>query len=191
MRPRSGSADRRVPVYILAGGRSTRFGSDKARAATGGVSLVVRLAELLKPVAQSITVIAARSGAYDDLGLKTIGDVIPDKGPIGGLVTAFEDFAREGWVFVTACDWVGVRPQWIDRLWDKRHETVQAVVLRTDRREPLFTLYHSSIAEIAHAQIRDGALAMHELLDRAVVVEVTAPPEWSRVTNVNHPSELG
>ena len=68
-RPRNGSADRRVPVYILAGGRSRRFGRDKARATTGGAALVVRLAELLTPVAQSITVIAGRPGAYDDLGL--------------------------------------------------------------------------------------------------------------------------
>lgn len=71
-----------VPVYILAGGRSSRFGSDKARAALHGRPMIVRIAELLRPVAESMIVVAEQSDKYADLGLLTIADAIPGQGPL-------------------------------------------------------------------------------------------------------------
>ncbi len=55
-------------VYILAGGKSRRFGSDKARAEAKGVAVIVRVAEALASIAGTVTVVADRAGRYDDLG---------------------------------------------------------------------------------------------------------------------------
>src|SRR4051794_14706591 len=76
------------PAYILAGGQSQRFGSDKARAPLDGKPLIVHVAESLKPIASSVTVVAKDFGEYDDLGLVSIGDLQPGLGPMGGLLTA-------------------------------------------------------------------------------------------------------
>ncbi len=80
-------------VYILAGGRSSRFGSDKARATVDDIPLVVRLQQ---SIAQNISsqnfVIANKVDAYRDLGLATLADDVPHLGPVSGIATALQHF---------------------------------------------------------------------------------------------------
>ncbi|MDH3217714.1 MAG: molybdenum cofactor guanylyltransferase, partial [Candidatus Krumholzibacteria bacterium] len=157
----SDSQDDRLAVYILAGGRSTRFGRDKATFEVQGTPMIVHLAQTFAPLARSVTVVAAGAGVYEHLGLRTIGDVIEGKGPVGGLLTALQDHRnqirvagaregynfREGWILVSACDWVGVRTDWVNKLTAQRHDGAQAVVFRAQRFEPLLGLYHTSACD--------------------------------------------
>jgi molybdenum cofactor guanylyltransferase len=80
-------------VYILAGGRSSRFGSDKARATVDDIPLVVRLQQSIqRNVSSQIFVISSKVDAYQDLGLETLADDVPHLGPVSGIVTALEHF---------------------------------------------------------------------------------------------------
>jgi len=80
-----------LPVYILAGGRSSRFGSDKARATVNNIPLVVRLHKIISAqVSSQVFVVANAVDAYSDLGLTTLGDAIPELGPVSGIATALE-----------------------------------------------------------------------------------------------------
>lgn len=188
----------KVPVYILSGGRSRRFGSDKARAMVSGVTQILRVAELAAPVATRVTVVASRDGTYDDLGLRTIGDRVPGQGPIGGLATAIDDAAEvdgrgddtaEGlaWLLAIACDWVGLRRRWLDALLEKIPEGTHVICYKTDRYEPLLALYHVSVADTLAAQVAAGKLAMHDLLARLHVLALPRPDGWDTVTNLNTP----
>jgi len=190
--PPNGSEEKTppLPVYILAGGKSVRYGSDKARATIDGSPLVLRLAGVLAPYAQSVTVVAASPGAYNELGLDTIGDLIKNKGPMGGVLTALEHHGTDGWVFVAACDWVGVRPEWIDLLWRSRSLNAQAVVFRSTRHEPLFALYHTSLCDELRRRIKAAKLCMQEVLDASRTVEVPLPADWKGAANVNTPKDL-
>ena len=187
--PRSGSdqRDARLPTYILAGGRSRRFGADKARAKIDGLPLIVQVADLLKPFARSVTVVAAEPGVYDDLALVTIGDVVKGKGPIGGLLTAIYHHAGDGWILLSACDWLGIRPEWIRRLLESRSDAVDAVVYRTDRFEPLLGLYHSRVRATVVDHIARSRLQMQELLAGLETRAIPAPDGWADATNLNRP----
>lgn len=176
-----------VPVYILAGGQSRRFGSDKARAVVGGVPLLVSVARCLEPVSSHTTVVAAAAGAYDDLGFNTIADVVPHKGPLGGLLTAIEHSGPERWLFLSACDWVGVRADWVVSLLERRTPGVQAVVYRGERFEPLFALYHTSIRDTVAALIEAGRLETRNVFARATTEVLPPPREWAAATNLNRP----
>src|SRR5437879_3536860 len=103
----------RIPVYILAGGKSRRFGSDKARAILDGKPLILHVADALRPIASSLTVVADISGKYDDLALTTITDLQPGLGPLGGLFTALND-CRHPWLLLAPCDFAGIQPRWIE-----------------------------------------------------------------------------
>ena len=122
----------RVPVYIFAGGHSRRFGSDKARAEFAGVPQVVHLSRLAAQVASSVTVVASTEGVYQDLGLRTIADIQPRLGPIGGLLTAIDD-AGADWLLVMACDWVGLEADWLSNLIDKIPEATDIICCETRR----------------------------------------------------------
>ncbi len=177
-----------VPAYILAGGRSRRFGSDKARALVEGVPLIVGLARSLAEAGLPVTVVAARRDAYTDLKLRTIGDIVPGCGPLGGLWTALDDHRREGWVFLCACDWVGVRPEWVSMLLAKSGGA-QAVLFGSDREQPLFGFYHSSIREKVVGRVQAGRLKMLDLLPEIDVRTVPAPQGWHQAVNLNRPTD--
>jgi molybdopterin-guanine dinucleotide biosynthesis protein A len=187
----SGAGSERIPLYILAGGRSRRFGSDKARATLDGDPLITRLARELAPVASSTTVVAAAAGAYDDLGLTTIADDVPGLGPAGGIVTALRHRLRvsgNGWLVVSACDWAGVEVGWVRLLLGGVVAGAGAVLF--DTAQPLFCLYHTRVEAVLGAAVDSGSLRMQELVAGLSVATVPAPPGFARAVNVNRPGDL-
>lgn len=201
---------RTIPVYILAGGESTRFGSDKARARLGGEPLLARAAEPLRERAESFTVVADRADRYADLGFRTIADLgrAPGEaggGPLAGIASALDDLARRlrddasvgEWAFVTACDFVGADPRWVDALIAGRPAdppTHRAVAFRGERWEPLFALYHVSFPEIladgpsADDLRTQGAVKL--ALDRADAAALPLPEDWSKARSIDTPERL-
>lgn len=181
----------RVPVYVLAGGRSRRFGSDKARLLVGGEPLLLRVARELMGIASSVRVVTGERARYADLGLPTIPDAVPGKGPMGGLLTALEDAAPAPWIFLAACDLVGVRLRWARELLGRRSPKVRAVVCRTDRYHPLFAVYHTDLRMEVRQRIRSGELTMQRLFEAVPAAVVPAPPGFESLVNLNHPEDLG
>ncbi|WP_130324688.1 NTP transferase domain-containing protein [Sphingomonas sp. BK036] len=83
---------------MLAGGQSSRFGSDKAQAVLDGRALAEHARILLSPHVER-AVIAGRDGAIPDLPG-------PGVGPLGGIAGALDQGARLGFtsVLTIACD---------------------------------------------------------------------------------------
>lgn len=99
---------------VLCGGRSSRFGSDKAlapfRSSTVGANVVAALR------GAGVDPVAAIGGtAGSELGLPTVPDRRPGDGPLGGLATALL-WARTGWVVVVPCDLPLLRADHVVRL---------------------------------------------------------------------------
>lgn len=87
---------------ILAGGRSSRFGSDKALALLDGRALIDRVAERLRPQVAALVVIGR-----DHPGFACAPDrPAPDLGPLGGLAGALHHAATHGFTHVLSvpCD---------------------------------------------------------------------------------------
>ena len=72
-----------VPVYVLAGGRSLRFGGDKALAEIGGRTLIQHVTNQWAACASRIVAVADHAGKYESVGMRTIADRQPGLGPIG------------------------------------------------------------------------------------------------------------
>lgn len=183
------------PLYILAGGQSSRFGRDKARASFGGLALILGVAGALKPATSSCVVVADVEGKYADLGLETIADARLGLGPLAGLEKALEHATLGGhlWVAVAACDMVGLRASWIQALLAHADEPTQAVVYQApaSRPQPLFALYHVSALAHVRAQLDQGILAMWRLLLTLETTTLPPPDDWSSHFGVNTPQELG
>lgn len=180
-------------AYILAGGQSRRFGSDKARALLGGEPLIARLADRIAPVVESVTVVADIEDKYADLNLHTIADRQPGLGPIGGLATALDHlvtYHRGDWLLLSSCDLVEPDVELIRRLRAAAATDRKAIAFKHDRWEPLFALYHRSIALDIGAAIADGQLAMQQLLDHVQATKLALPAGQMKIVQVNTPGEL-
>lgn len=92
----------RVLGALIAGGRASRFGSDKALAVLAGRPLIAWAADLVAPLVAE-TVVCGRSWG----GLTRVADVPePDLGPLGGLAGALGHAEARGFdaVLTIGCD---------------------------------------------------------------------------------------
>jgi molybdopterin-guanine dinucleotide biosynthesis protein A len=182
-----------VRAYILAGGKSTRFGSDKARATVGGIPLIVRQAMVLQRVGLPPTVVADLAAKYGDLQLETIPDLEKDLGPIGGLRTALYHVAAQKtaeWVLLTSCDLLDLRASWLEDLAARRSGSASAVAFRGDRWEPMPALYHISILPAIEERIARRELALQGLLNSVAAAALPRPADWPDLLGANTPAEL-
>lgn len=183
-----------LPLYILAGGMSRRFGTDKARAVLQGRSLLQRVAEQLLPTASGVWVVADLRNKYADLGLATIADPIPNRGPVNGLVTALDHRLREhgpGWVVVAPCDLTTPAPHWVQPL---LHATDLSVagsatvyVDPTGRWQPLPCILHTDILGAARQAVSEERLSLCRFLKSVDSKTVPLPAEHDHIPNANTP----
>ncbi|MDF8332103.1 molybdenum cofactor guanylyltransferase [Novosphingobium cyanobacteriorum] len=84
---------------VLAGGQSTRFGSDKALAELGGRTLLARAVEILQAQCDAVVVVGR-----DDAPAPTLADwPRPGMGPLGGIAAALHHAALTGCEAVLTC----------------------------------------------------------------------------------------
>jgi molybdopterin-guanine dinucleotide biosynthesis protein A len=187
---RAQSGEGALPAYILAGGVSRRFGSDKARAEIESVPLIVRLARQVAPHASRVVVVAGREGEYADLGLHTVGDLVPGLGPVGGLLTALHDARDAEWVLLLSCDLTEFNPQWLRTLLAACTSDARIVAFQSEPRQPFPALYHRDLAPLLRDAITQEQLSMQRLLRTAGAVSAPLPPDWPEVPQANTREEL-
>lgn len=198
-------------AFILAGGRSSRMGRDKAWLELAGVPLVLRIARAVEPLVCSVTVIgppASDAGRFGALGLAAIADRIPERaasgesscGPLGGIVTALSA-THCSWNLVLACDLPYITTAWLEWLLARAIATesagaAQAVVPeRTSGVEPLAAVYRKECAQVLGEVLGRGVRKVSEALRdlrvaRILEVEWRAlDPEGSVLANMNSPEE--
>jgi len=180
-----------LPAYILAGGQSRRFGSDKARAIFHSQPLLRHVAAMLQPVASSITVVADRDGKYDDLGFRTRADREPGLGPLGGLDTALADLPTEhDWLLLCSCDALVIQPHWLTRLIASIDAGHDAVAFRGDRWQPMPALYARTAGPVIAHWLQRDERSMQTLLDHLHTVELPLPDDWPTRWQANTPRDL-
>ncbi len=176
---------------ILAGGKSTRFGADKAQHAVEGRAMIERVAEVVGAMAEVVLIGVGEAGAgYGVPSARQVVDRYKDAGPLAGLHAGLEA-AETPWVLVVACDMPFVTGEVLGALLDARGPDVAAVVARTPdgRRHPLCACYHQNTLPTVEAHLAAGTRAMHRLLDRlknVCYVDLPAGP----LRNVNRVSDL-
>ena len=85
--------------FLLAGGRSSRMGADKALLDFHGRSLLERVAGELAAVCSPVAIVGGNRGLP---GLTLIADDVAGLGPAGGILTALR--RSSGWNLIVAVD---------------------------------------------------------------------------------------
>jgi molybdopterin-guanine dinucleotide biosynthesis protein A len=186
--------------YVMAGGASTRFGFDKARAELNGETMLARMCKLLEDVTGCVSIVAP-SGRYRESGERLVDDHWPGEGPLGGIISALMDArARshdEGWCLIVGCDMPFLTREWLGYLKD-RTLTTRAVVVAPQSAlglEPLCACWHSSATGQLQDSFEDGIRKVTDALKR-VSMDVVDEKEWKRFDkigrlfwNMNTPAE--
>jgi molybdopterin-guanine dinucleotide biosynthesis protein A len=185
---------------ILAGGRSTRMGTDKSLLLIEGMPLIARVAARFAPQVERL-VISANGGAarFATLDLQLIGDKGADapgfepKGPLAGIAAALE-FAKHNHfrrVATVPVDAPLLPLDLVARLAAGAEDEI-TVAAGTDGMEPLFALWPVQFASVAAAALADGERAVHRLIQRLphrIVLFAAEGGEPSPFVNLNTPAD--
>src|SRR5271163_2296900 len=142
--------------FVLAGGRSSRMGCEKALLELNGTPLLVRAARVLASVCGSATIVGSPE-SYARFGFPTIADEQPHLGPLGGILTAL-DHSKVSWNLVVACDLPYLTAEWLRYLIGRAASSHARVILPESAfgPEPLCAVYHREVAPAIRAQIDQG-----------------------------------
>jgi molybdopterin-guanine dinucleotide biosynthesis protein A len=92
-----------VTGLILAGGKSSRYGCNKALVEVEGRTLIEHAVRVMKTVFQEVILLTNTPADYAFLNLPMVEDIIKGLGPIGGIYTGLNTMSEEAGFFV-ACD---------------------------------------------------------------------------------------
>ncbi|MGA3327530.1 MAG: molybdenum cofactor guanylyltransferase [Terriglobia bacterium] len=184
-----------IDGFVLASGKSSRMGQDKALMRLEGRPLVLRAMEILRPFVDQITLLAP-AGRYDNLGLPVVADKWPDQGPLAAVCTGLLS-SPAAWNIFLACDLPLVSRQFLQLLVKRVKATrSDAVVPRTKEGwQPLSAAYHSRCRTVFARAIQEGRrsfIGLFEEIPAEVITHdemVSAGVSEGELTNVNTPED--
>jgi molybdopterin-guanine dinucleotide biosynthesis protein A len=152
---------------ILAGGKSTRMGRDKAMEPVLGTQLIRRVFDSLKPLAEQVLVVTSRglvSLPYPE-ETDVVTDIYPDKGPLSGIYTGLAS-ARYDYSIVVGCDMPFLNKKLLAHMLEECRD-FDAVVprLSPSTLEPLHAVYSRSCLKTIKAQLEKGVLQIRLLFN--------------------------
>ena len=165
----------KIYALILAGGRSSRMGKDKALIKLGGKTMLenaVSFWQSMKSIDQ-VLISVGPEDHFHDLPENTlpVSDLYEGKGPMVGILSAFEKTDADV-LYVSAVD----MPNLDQAVLLPIPEDADAAVYKNKGRiEPLFGVYKRSIVPEAKQLIQSGTYKMRALLDRVTTTYFSLP----------------
>ena len=135
-----------MTAVILAGGKSSRMGSNKAFLKLNGKAFIERQIDLLREMFDEIFISANTPSEYEYLNLPVFKDLYPEKGPLCGIYTSLINSSSFN-TFMLACDMPFVESELIKHLKGFTRE-YDVVVPKSERGlEPLHAFYSKNCIE--------------------------------------------
>jgi molybdopterin-guanine dinucleotide biosynthesis protein A len=92
-----------ITGVILAGGKSTRMGTNKSLLTLGGITIIERVVNLMKDIFYSVILITNEKEKYSFLKLPMYEDIYKGIGPLAGIHSALTNSSTEK-NFIISCD---------------------------------------------------------------------------------------
>jgi len=157
-------------AIVLAGGRSSRFGTDKAFVKVGGSTIVESLLFILRPLFPKVIVVTNHPEKYQAFPVQIVEDRIKGLGPLVGIYSGLlaSDSERN---FVVACDMPLLNPRLIRYLASIPKGDVVVPMIK-DKLEPLHAIYSKSCLSAIANQIASGDYKIQNFFDKVAACYV-------------------
>ncbi|MHB8621339.1 MAG: molybdenum cofactor guanylyltransferase, partial [Chloroflexota bacterium] len=124
-------------VVLLAGGKSSRMGSNKALLRfRDGQTVIERMVARLRPLCDELLLVTNTPGAYAFLGLPMFGDLYPGAGSLGGIYSGLTRALHQR-ALAVSCDLPLIDPAVVRFLLDLPFDYDLLVPSSGGRQQPL------------------------------------------------------
>lgn len=179
-----------LEAFVLAGGKSIRMGRDKGLVEINGKPMISYILEELGKTGLPTSIIA-NNEEYQKLGFPIFEDFIREKGPIGGLLTAFNNTKAEA-VFLLSCDMPLIPLEAINQMIAlAKNDQILAVSVE-GRVNPLFAIYPVQFKKDVAERIASERLKMIDFISQnrhTLVTSIASGTPWV-FQNINDDAEL-
>lgn len=133
-----------ITGIILAGGKSSRMGTDKGFLLLDEKPFVQYSIDALKPLVSEIMIVSDNSD-YDVFGLKRINDITKNAGPLAGIFSGLEASSNE-YNLILSCDIPLISTKILQKLIDNIDNDSQIIQVEIQGKSmPLIALYRKEV----------------------------------------------
>lgn len=180
------SSEENISAYIIAGGKSSRMGSDKGMLLLNETVFIAHIVKALQEATiQNITIVSANS-AYDFMNCNRIEDIHPDKGPVGGIFTALSHSKTEQNI-VLSVDVPLISAEiitWLIANIDDEKLITQVKV--ADKTSPLIAVYNRKAVTVFEEHLKKEQLRLKMVVEAIPHQTIEVPEKWnSLLQNIN------
>lgn len=175
--------------YILAGGKSTRMGRNKALLQLGGETLVERAMGVLRDVCADVVIVGG--GPEMERFARVIPDAAAERGPLGGIVAALEHTSFQ-WNAILAIDMPFVPASVLIGLlsWADGSDAVAVTPEVGGRLQPLCAVYSRLCATTFRHELEAGRWSVQDALKTVGNVDSEPFTEEAWFQNLNTPEDF-
>jgi len=184
-------------AVLMAGGKSSRMGRDKALIEIQGQPLWQRQLEALRSMAVRVAVAAPTPPAWMDKQTVFIADAEGASGPLAGILAALEWAISVGGthLLVTACDMPRLSAAMLRRLRTSCSPGVGVVPRGSSGSEPLAAIYPAEALPVLRNHADDGNWKLQEAVEALEAAGLCLPfpleeSDAAQFLNLNTPVEL-
>lgn len=177
------TSDPRWPLitrgFVVAGGRSSRMGRDKALLPYGESTLLDHAIAQTRRVTDDVAILAGPVRRYEGFGLAVVEDVVCGVGPLGGLYSALLSASVDGRerIFWLAVDLPHVSADLLSGLMNGL-DRADVVMARTERGlEPLCAAFRTepTLARVRRSLLQ-GELKLTDALEGLLLQSIDTDP---------------
>jgi molybdenum cofactor guanylyltransferase len=185
----------KLTAIILAGGKSSRMGEDKALISIQGVPLLQRIYKIAEDCADTVYVVTPWEERYQHIlppNCQFIKEALLSNGPLVGFAQGLAQVQTD-WVLLLACDLPNLRvevlQEWANQLDDVPTKAIAALAHHIKGWEPLCGFYRRSCLPDLNEYINQGGRSFQQWLNQHSVqlLPVTEP---EMLFNCNTPDDL-
>lgn len=179
-------------AFVLAGGQSSRMGTDKALVLLHGEPLIAHALRTLRAISPAPQIAGGTPALARFAPL--VPDDTPFQGPLGGIVAALRHSLSD-WNLFLPIDTPFFPPEALRRLLATPHtpDTVAILTEAADHLNPLVALYHRRALPTLTRELTAGRLRVRSAIEAAGPVAhapFLAPEEQPWFRNLNTPADL-
>ena len=179
-----------ITGIILAGGKSTRMGSDKGFVIYQNKPFIQHIIDALQPLVNEI-IIVSNNPDYDVFKLKRIDDIIKDAGPLAGIYTGLYH-SKTDLNLVLSCDIPAINQDVLKQLILQKNEEIDVVQAQSNGKTmPLIALYNKRCANTCLALLESGERRLRFLIKQLKSKTIVLDNTLEKYTaNINSQSDL-
>jgi len=186
---------RNITGIILAGGESSRMGTDKGTLVLKEKTFIQHIIDAIKPLVSDIIIVSDNPN-HDEFEIVRIEDVIKSAGPLAGLYSGLQ-YSKTDYNLVVSCDVPLITSKVLQQLIENYEEGLDVIQLESQQKTmPLTALYNKTCQQtikqlldkgerrvrFAVSQLKTRTIMLDDNLSSALI-NINTKEEFDAITN--------